>query len=234
MFDYKKTLAWLRRGLLDPKGAWAAYAAENNTWRATGLYLTVPLVVASVVVAFALSAVFGRGLGLIGSIRLLLALLVDFAAAAWLFSFFAGRFGGRMSFDGGLAAVTFALMPALVGRALLPLPLIGWLLSIGLAIYGLVLLYQDQPVFLSVPEDKRRIHFAASFITCFVVGMIVGAVFGVSGAAPRDFAEVAPSSESASFMLFGANAEPAARAIEAAEHSRELNVRFEDQLKDLL
>ena len=181
MFDYKKSLTWLQRGLLDPKSAWAAYAAENNPWRATAMNLTVPMVVVAVLVALVLSVLLARELFLIESIRLLLALLIQFGVAAWLFSFFAGRFGGRASFDAGLAAITFAAIPSCVGQALAPLPLfIGALVSIALAIYTLVLLYQNQPVFLGVPDDKRPIHFAVSLIATVIAGVVVGAVLGVS------------------------------------------------------
>jgi hypothetical protein len=54
--------------------------------------------------------------------------------------------------------------------------LIGWLLGLGLLIYGLVLLWRIIPIYLGVPAEKRAPHYALSLIACVVALAVISAI----------------------------------------------------------
>jgi hypothetical protein len=95
---------------------------------------------------------------------------------AFVFSFFAGIFGGKSNFDLAFAATTLAFVPGYLGQALSWLPWIGSLLAIGLGIYGLVLLWRILPLYLEVPDAKRAAHYIVSLLACIVIMFVIGSV----------------------------------------------------------
>jgi len=185
MFDLNRTLQLINGALFDAPATWQNYREEAGDWQKTAWLLTGPLIIASAVVAYVLGFVGVRSpfsmmlLGIVSG-------AISIGIASFIFSAFAGTFGGKPSFALGLAALTLAAVPAYVGSALAPLPLIGWLLSIGLGIYSLVLLWRIIPVYLEVPDEKRVIHYIVSLICCFVVTLVLSAaLIGMFGMTPE-------------------------------------------------
>jgi hypothetical protein len=177
--------------LFDAEATWRGYLAEAGDWKKTAVLLTGPLIIAAVVVAYVLG-LLGSGVSLLGRPTLASSLLgivtgaIAVAVVAFIFSAFASFFGGKGTFALGLAATTLAFVPAYIGQALSGLPWIGWLLSIGLAIYALVLLWRIIPIYLEVPDGKRAAHYIASLVACVVVFLVLstilgGALFGRAG-----------------------------------------------------
>jgi len=186
MFDLKKTIDLIKGGLLEPKATWQSYLAENRGWQDTATILTLPLIVASFIIAGILTLLFsgfymvprgGVGAWLLG----LIMAVISIAAAAFIFSYLAGVFKGRHDFNKGLAAISLAAVPAYVGNALSALPLVGWLISLALGIVTLVFLYQIIPSYLEVPDDKRVLHYVVSLVATFVVMLVLGLVLGAGG-----------------------------------------------------
>src|SRR5690606_6083547 len=107
--------------------------------------------------------------------------------------------GGKRHFALGFAAVTLAAVPAFVGQALAPVPWIGWLLSFGLGIYSLVLLWRIIPLYLEVPDAKRALHYIVSLIACIIVSLLVSAIAGrILGISSVDsLSQLSQSNESA-------------------------------------
>ena len=146
--------------------------------------MTGPLIVVSALVGYLLASLFSgaSAFGLqptLGSTFIAVLLSAIMAAAfAFIVSFFAKTFGGQGDFALGLAASTLAFVPSYVGQALSGLPWIGWLLAIGLGIYGLVLLWRIIPIYLGVPAGKRVVHYVVTLIVAIVVAVILGSVVG--------------------------------------------------------
>jgi hypothetical protein len=229
MFDLDKTLELIRGALLEPQETWVRYRAENRPWTETAALLTGPLIVASVVLAGLLGWIFrshhmfmgGPG-GIVGLIVGLLFAAAGVALASFIFSFFAGVFKGEPDFGRSLAAVSLAAVPAYVGSVLGTLPWIGWLLSLGLGIVTLVFLYRIIPLYLSVPEDKRVLHYAVSIVVTIVASALLGMLLGVGTMSARDGAmmgaghDVSHGRASGLFGDIGRQAE----IIERAEQDR--------------
>jgi hypothetical protein len=192
MIDLARTLKLVQGALFDAEVTWRGYLAEAGDWKKTAVLLTGPLIVAAAVVAYVLG-LLGSGVSLLGIRPTLASSLLSIvtggiavAVVAFIFSAFASFFGGKGTFALGLAATTLAFVPAYIGQALSGLPWIGWLLSIGLAIYALVLLWRIIPIYLEVPDGKRAAHYIASLVACVVVFLVLstilgGALFGRAG-----------------------------------------------------
>ncbi len=193
MFDIQKTIDIVRRALLEPESAWRSWLEESADWQKTALILTVPLVVTAVVgryiVGLIFSDPFATAGGLIGILRGIVFMLIGVGVTAGVYAFFAGVFKGKRDFPRALAVVSLCSVPAYAGSVVGPVPFIGWLAALGLAIYGLVLLYRALPMYLEVPDQSRIVHFVVSLLGTALAMLVIGAIFGVQtfagGAAVR-------------------------------------------------
>jgi hypothetical protein len=188
-FNLDATQRWVLGALKDPHATAGAFRDSEPGWQHTLIVLTLPLYVGAAVAGFVLSWVFGQPFMFGAMASAPLWFLVSLAwsvayvfVAALIFDVFAGVFDGRRDFDAAFAALSLAMVPAVLGGVLSPLPWFGWLIGLVAGIYSLVLLYQFIPVFMTVPEAKRVLHFVVSLIVAIVVNMLVagtlGALFG--------------------------------------------------------
>jgi len=225
MLDIQKTFELIRNGLFEPRATWQSCLAEDRGWRDTTMVLTLPLILASYVLAGLLSLIFGgrgslaAGPGIGSWVLSLILAVAGIAVTAFIFSYLAGVFRGRHDFDRGLAAVSLAAIPGCVGNIVAVVPFIGWLVSLVLGIVSLVFLYRIIPVFLQVPEDKRVLHFVASLVSTMVAMLILSAVLGAGfiGAPPDQLST--SQSQPGQPGMFG-QIERHARLMEQAEQQR--------------
>jgi Yip1-like protein len=185
MFDLKRTLELVKGALFDPEPTWRGYLPEAGNWQKTAIVLTGPLIVASAVIAYLLAlttsstSMFGQFRPTVmSSVLNIVSGAISAGVVAFIFSSLAGVFGGKNNFALGLAAITLAFVPGYVGQALTWLPWVGTLLALGLAIYGLVLLWRIIPLYLEVPEGKRTTHYIVSLIASIIVMVVVGSIVG--------------------------------------------------------
>ena len=185
-FDYTKTLALLKGGLLDHEATWKSYLDENPGWLQTAVALTGPLIVLNIV----LSLVFSRLLGgyayyawhsnfFMALILGLIMAAAGVAIAAFVFSFLAGVFKGNSNFDRAFAAISLAAIPAWVAGPIAALvPYLGFFVALAGGILSLVFLYKIIPLALNVPEDKRVAHFISGLLAVIVINAILGLTMG--------------------------------------------------------
>lgn len=185
MVDLKRTAELILGGLTDPRATWERYLGDCPGWQQTMLTLTAPLVLASVLVGWFLSLLFGTlfywGMGRATVVSLLLGLITALLAIAlfgFLLSFIAGRMGGKADFDRGVAAVSLAAIPSYAGFALAGLPWVGWLLSLAGAITSLVFLYRIVPLSHAVPENRRVLHFVLTIVAAIVANLVIATLLG--------------------------------------------------------
>lgn len=223
MFDFGTLLARVRDGLFEPGKAWDAYKAEEHSWTDTATNFSLPLIVASGVLALILgwlfsgSYILGGGGGFTGFIYSLVMSLVWFGLGGWIASFLAGKFGGKDSFDQAWSALTFASIPGMVGTVLGTVPWFGWLLSLAGFVWSLVLLFQALPKFLDIPAERSVGHFFAtlglSLVALIVSGAILGAI-GLGMAADSANDSIADIRREIEAMN---NEQPSSRSIDASD-----------------
>lgn len=192
MFDPGKTIELISGSFSRPRETWNAYLGENPTWQRAAMELTVPLVVAAVIIGWLLSLMlggyfyygYGRG-AILGLIFALISAAISVTVLSFLVSFFAGRFGGRESFDRAFTGVSLAMVPGWAGVALGGIPFLGALLQLAGTIIGLVYLHKIIPLAVDVPEDKRALHFIVTLVVAIIVQMIIGLILGAGAMANR-------------------------------------------------
>ncbi len=180
-----KTLDIIKNGLLDPANTWQNYLEENHTWKETAISLTIPLIITAVLLSSILGWVFkshtmfaGQG-GILMTLLGMVAAIAGLFIASFVFSFLAGVFDGKHDFNKGFAALSLAAIPGYIGSIIGTVPMIGWLISLGLAILGLVYLYKIIPSYLEVPQSKRTIHFVASLIVSVIIIFTINILLGL-------------------------------------------------------
>ena len=186
MFDFTRTLAVIKGAIFDPEPTWDRYLQDASDWKKTAILLTGPLIVVSVVLDYALDVIipnrfaFTSGPSLLSMLMGLVMAAVAAVVIAFVFAILAGLFKGKNSFPLALAATTLAFVPGYLGRPLMHVPYVGWLLSFALGIYGLILLWRILPKFLDVPPTSRVGHYIASLVTSVIAMMVIGLLFGAN------------------------------------------------------
>ena len=184
MFDINKTLGLVKGAMFDPEATWDSYFPEAGDWKRTAFLLTGPLVIASGVLSYIVSLIFPSRFPFVPTPTLagaLTGIIIGALAAlviAFVFAFLAGLFKGKNSFPLALAATSLAFVPGYVGQVLMHIPWIGGLLSLGLGIYGLVLLWKILPRYLEVPATSHTGHYILSLVGSIVVLLVLGATLG--------------------------------------------------------
>jgi len=193
-FELGKTIGLIKGGILDRKATWKSFLADNPPWLQTAAILTGPMLLANIVLTLVFSRMTGAqsSLGYGSNSNFLIALvagivmaIIGFAVATFVFSFLAGKFGGKHNFDRAFAAFSLASIPAvLAGIVGALIPGVGALIALAGGIVTLVFLYEVIPLALEVPDEKRTVHFVVSIVAVFVVNLILVMTLGLGSVSP--------------------------------------------------
>lgn len=189
-FDFTKSLALIKGGLLDHESTWKTYLEDCPGWQQTALVLTGPLFLASILISLIFSRLTGgfamygyQGNWFMALITSVVMGAIGFAIVVLVFNFLSGTFKGTPNFSRAFAAASLAVIPAWVAGAVGGLiPYLGGLIALAGGILSLVFLYRIIPLALNVPEDKRTVHFVVSLVIVIVINMIIGLAIGPGGA----------------------------------------------------
>jgi hypothetical protein len=181
-FDFAKTLALVKGGLLEREATWKAYFEDCPGWQQTAITLTGPLLIASAV----LSVIFSKLFGTFSQYStyhsnifaaLVLSLIMSVLAiviATLVFGMMAQVFKGKNDFSRAFAAISFAAIPAWIATILGSLiPWLGGLVMLAGGIMSLVFMYKIMPLALGVPDDKRVVHFISSLVVVILINMVL-------------------------------------------------------------
>lgn len=228
-YDFSKTLALTKGGLLDHQTTWKSYLEDSPGWQQTAMVLTGPLILANVLLSLVFSRLIGGFAyydyygGFLSALfwGLIMACL-GIVIAVYTFDFLAGIFKGKRNFSRAFAAVSLAAIPAwtagIVGAVV---PYIGFLITLAGGIMSLVFLYKIMPLALDVPDEKRVVHFIASLLAIIVLNFIAGSILGVGAignSSQRDiFSNTSTSSRSTTGSGVLGEFERQGQLMEAAE-----------------
>ncbi len=180
----------LMQAVIRPEPLWEEEVSKQRTWQQMLKSPILPVVAGVAVLSGLLTMVFGYRVPMIGVLRpsvtemvmqmigtvvmYTLSVLIFGWIAAWL----AGMMGGKNDMNRGVAMLFWISVPSLIGQVFATLPMVGWILSLGLGIYALVLLYRAIPVFMEVPIEARVKHFILLLIATLVVSVLLGGTLG--------------------------------------------------------
>jgi hypothetical protein len=184
MFDIQATIKWVSAVLTDPEGAAAEYKELGAPWTQSFVQIVLPVYVIAFAVGAVVSMITGGSFLYAGfTVGLFVFSLIWTMAwtlvIAFILDYVAGVFDAERNYDRVYALVALAIVPAALGNAVGALPWLGWLLSLGLGIYSLMLAYRFVPVFIDgLPEASRVKHFVVSIIAAIVVNVVVSMMLG--------------------------------------------------------
>lgn len=187
----------LQQAILKPEPLWEEEAADTQEWSAFYKTTLLPIIAIVAIASALLLKLFGYHLPMIGVVRpsvtdmlmqavgTIVMYSISLLILGWIAAWLAGMLGGKNDLNRAVSMLFWISVPSLAGQVLGIIPMVGWVISLGMGIYSLVLLYRAIPVFLGVPVTDRVKHFIffliASFIVSIVLGMTLGSLF-----TPRD------------------------------------------------
>ena len=180
----------LKEALFNPETLWREKIEEDLSWSTLLKTRIVPVVAFVALVSALLTLLFGYHIPLMGVIRptpgdAVMQLLgtvviytISIVALGWTAAWLAGRMGGRGVMDRGVSMLFWTSVPSLLGQMLSPIPMVGWVLGLGLGIYTVTLLYRAIPLFMELPLQQRVKHFILFLILSIVFSMLLGSTAG--------------------------------------------------------
>lgn len=204
--DLAKTVSLIRGGLLDHRSTWESYFESTPSWKETAIQLTVPLLLANLILSFLFSRLVGgyamyapvHG-GFMAFILSLVMLLIGLAVTVFIFNWLAGVFGGQKNLDRAFAAVSLAVIPAWVAGIIASLiPWFGVFIALAGGIMTLVFLYRIMPLALGIPAENRVKHYVLSLLAVFIIQVVLGLMIARDTMRQMDAGDFSKRSDSSS------------------------------------
>ena len=187
--DIKVLTNLVKDGIMTPEEVWRKFLNKNITIIELLQQFVIPTVAIVTIISAILNMIFGYPtMGgrfhpsifqviwmIIGGI---LTYLVSLYIFGWISAFLAEKFGGINDMNKGILMLFLVSLPSFAGQILGTLPIVGFILSIGLSIYSLVLLYKAFPLFLDVPLNQQAKCFIVFILISIVIGMILAMITG--------------------------------------------------------
>lgn len=183
--DIPKTIDLIKGGLLNHRTTWEGYLSDNPGWQKTIILLAGPLIIGSVILQVLFSRLIGGtslysypGAGLIVALIIgILLAAIGLFILAFAFHFMSDQIGGQKDFNRAFAAVTLASIPGyILGIVGAIIPYLGGLISLAGFIITIVFMWKILPLALSIPAEKRLMHFIVSIIIAIVINLIINTV----------------------------------------------------------
>jgi hypothetical protein len=199
--DPQGLIARVKNILLTPKTEWPVIAGESKTSMEIYAGYVAPLALVSMIALFISLVIIGRHLPFVGTVRTPLLFGVGEAVLTFVMTFvvlfvltliinaLAPTFGGQKDSLRALKVAAYSMTASWVASLFVIVPVLGTLIAIVGAIYGLYLLYLGLPLLMRSPQDKALGYTIVVVICAIVVywilmilvaGGIMGAV-GVGG-----------------------------------------------------
>jgi hypothetical protein len=125
----------------------------------------------------------GVGYALQFGISMFLSQCIAVIVSAQMFSFLAPKFGAQISLESACRLVGYSLAPAFASGLLYLIPIPGSsILSLGLSIYSIYILFCGLEAMSGVSKEKKGMFAAASIVASLVVMSLINLIlYGVLG-----------------------------------------------------
>ncbi len=240
--------------LLTPKTEWDVIAGESTTPQQLVITYVLPLAGIAAIAGFISSAIIGTTLGFLGgTIRVpfvwalvaavfhLVMSVVSVFLVGFIIDVLAPTFGGTKNLNQAIKVAAYTYTAGWIGAVFGIIPILGALLGLLLALYGIYILYLGLPKLMKNPADKTIVYTIVVIVVAIVVSVIAFSVAGLI-TAPAMLAAGGYSSmgspkvtyEKGSPMAgldqFAKKMEEAGRKMEAAQKSGDPNKQMESAM----
>ena len=249
--NFAKLIARVQAILLSPKTEWPVIAAEPET--VANLYKNYIMVLAAIpaVFGFIKGSLIGYSMFGVtirtGMVSGIFGMLVTYALTlgivyvlALIINALAPNFGGEKNSIQALKVAAYTYTASWVASVATIIPVIGWLVVLAGAIYGIYLLYLGLPHTMRNPPEKSAVYTVVIIIIGFVLSLIIGAIVGGITAAGTGAAAISGMSSSSSsnvtidsdspfgkLAAMGQKMEQQSKKLEAAKRSGDANAQAE-------
>ncbi len=239
--------------ILTPKTEWVVIAAEPTQPKDLVLSYVLPLAALAAIAGFIGTVLIGSFMvgrvsffwGLIGLVWHLVMSIVAVFVIGFIIDALAPSFGGQKNFNQAIKVAAYSYTPGFVGGLFTIIPILGSLVAILFALYGLYVLYLGLPKLMKNPDDKTIVYEIVVVVVAIVFYIFVGAVAAMMtggamlGAAALGSAQV-PSvrtydrdSAMGKLDAFSKKMEEAGKKMEAAQKSGDPNKQMEAAMATL-
>lgn len=173
--------------ILQPKSTWAVIDGEITPIRDLFIYYVLPLAAIGPVAGFLGGQIFGRGVGVLGTVyrpSFLNALssaviqyvfaILGVAVLALIIHAFARQFGGAPSQAQAFKVAIYGSTAAWLAGIFQLVPALSALSIVGL--YSLYLIYLGLPRLMKAPQDKALIYVIVAIVAAVMVWIVAGAL----------------------------------------------------------
>lgn len=239
--------------ILTPKTEWDVVAAEPTPPKDLIVSYVLPLAALSAIAGFIGTVIIGSFLvgkasilwGLVGLVWALVMSIVSVFVIALIIDALAPSFGGQKNFNQALKVAAYSYTPGFVGGLFTIIPILGGLVALLFALYGLYVLYLGLPKLMKNPEDKTIVYELVVVVVAIVVWMFIafvggmmtgGAMLGAAamrGASAPDATTYDPDSRMGKLNEFAKKMEEAGKKMESAQKSGDPDKQMEAAMATL-
>lgn len=181
--------------ITSPKTEWEVINNEPDTVNNIFMKYILPLAAVGAVASFIGYGLIGTSVlgfeikgmdwGLKRAITYFAGVVVGYFVTTYVVDALAPSFNSEKNLNKSAQLVAYSYTPSLVGAVLAVLPSL-YIIGALFGLYGLYLMYLGIGPMKKTPDDKKIVYIAISIVVLivafFVVGLILGAVFGFNSA----------------------------------------------------
>ena len=244
--------------ILTPKTEWDVIAAEPTPPKQLVMTYVLPLAAIAAIASFISASLIGTSFlggtyrtpfvwGLVLAIYQFVMALVSCFVVGFIIDALAPKFDGQKNFEQAFKVAVYAYTPGWLGQVLGIIPLLGWLLGLLLALYGLYLLYLGLPKLMKNPDDKTIVYEIVVVVVAIIVSIVIaavgtlftgGAMMGAGmmrggGMGPSSSVTYDRNSTMGKLDDFSKKMEEAGKKMEAAQKSGDPNKQMEAAMATL-
>ncbi len=176
--------------IMKPEVVWKKELSNEISWQDYLKYPILPIIATVAIISGILTKLFGFHIPAIGAIYpsmtdtllqitgFVIVFVISLIILGFIAAYIAGVLGGKNDINQAIKMLFLISIPSLIGQVFGALPFVGWIISLGLGIYSLVLLYRAIPEFLGVSIENRVKHFIFFIIAAIVVSMLINMTIG--------------------------------------------------------
>jgi hypothetical protein len=168
--------------LMTPKTEWEVINGETATPQSLLMGYVIPLAVVAaagpLLTGLLWAGAWGFTYFMISAIIALIAQVVTFYVSAIIIDLLAPSFGSEKNINKSAQLVAYSATPSYIAGLLSFIPILGWLIRLAGAVYGIYIMYLGIGPLKKAPEDKKVVYMIVAFLIMAAIYLIIVAILG--------------------------------------------------------
>lgn len=168
--------------LITPKTEWEVINGETATPQSLLMSYVIPLAVVAAVGPLLTGLLWAGAWGfkyfLITAIIAFISQIVSFYVATIIIDLLAPSFGSEKDINKSAQLVAYSSTPSYIAGLISFIPILGWLIQIGGAIYSIYIMYLGIGPLKKTPEDKKVVYLIVAYVILIALYFVITAILG--------------------------------------------------------